>query len=117
MKISVLKIKKRRFLKRKLFRYYLKEVLLKLNFHRELPQRTSKPTLIFDSTLGEHKDIAFKYLVVPDGGGRMKIDTKNKKIEVYGKSRAFGEADKEKAIEYLKKVFKDYEIVVEEKEK
>jgi hypothetical protein len=79
--------------------------------------KDNKPTLIFDSTLGEHKDIAFKYLVVPDGGGRMKIDKESKRIEVYDSSKAFGEADKEKTIEYLKRVFKDYEIVAVEEEK
>jgi type III secretion system FlhB-like substrate exporter len=72
--------------------------------------KDNKPTLIFDATLGEHKDIAFKYLIVPDGGGKMKIDKENKTIEVYGSSKAFGEADKEKTVDYLKKVFKDYKI-------
>jgi hypothetical protein len=78
--------------------------------------KDNKPTLIFDATLGEHKDIAFKYLVIPDGGGKMKIDKENKRIEVYGSSKAFGEADKEKTVEYLGRAFKDYEIKIEEKE-
>lgn len=51
---------------------------------------TKELKLIFDSTMGEHRDIGAKYEVNVIGGGWMEINTDNKKIEVDNESQSFG---------------------------
>ncbi len=73
--------------------------------------KEGRDILLFDNTLGEHKDIAFKYEIIPGGGGRIKFDQKNKKIEVYGESKSFGKEDRDKTLEFLKNSFEGYEVI------
>jgi len=70
--------------------------------------------LIFDNTLGEHKDIIFKDDLEEDhveDGGWINFDKENKRIEVYGGSKFFGQKDKEKTLQLLEESFEDYEVI------
>ncbi|XP_026469141.1 14 kDa phosphohistidine phosphatase-like [Ctenocephalides felis] len=44
------------------------------------------------------------------GGGRIRHDSKKKKIEVYGYSQGFGKADHEQSVELLKQKYPEYDI-------
>ena len=69
--------------------------------------------MLFDNTLGEHKDIALKYKIIPEGGGRIEFDDKNKKIKISGESTSFGKENREETIEILKSSFPECEVIEE----
>ncbi|CAF0996305.1 unnamed protein product [Didymodactylos carnosus] len=48
----------------------------------------------------------------PIGGGKMNVDSKNKKIDVHGKSDSYGPADHNQTVSILKKKYPDWTIQV-----
>lgn len=74
---------------------------------------TDEQRIIFDSTMGEHKDIGAKYDVKPIGGGWMTINPKEKKIIITKESEDFGTEPREKTIKALKEMYPDWDIDTE----
>ena len=68
---------------------------------------------VFDSTLGEHTDIATKYDLKALGGGWIRIDEQNKTISISGTSQKFGVEPRSISRQIVADVFPEYELSVE----
>ena len=68
---------------------------------------------VFDSTLGEHADIATKYDLKALGGGWLQIDEQNKRIVIFGESQKFGVEPRSISRQIVADVFPEYKLSVE----
>jgi hypothetical protein len=73
---------------------------------------TKKIQFIFDSTMGEHGDIAVKYDVDAIGGGRIEINNDNKEVIIERESQKFGYEPRLITVKVVSDCFPDYKCSV-----
>lgn len=83
---------------------------IKGKFIMSLDKETGEKKIIFDSTMGEHKDIGAKYEIEPIGGGWMTMNPKEKTIILSKESENFGKEPRSETIQVLKEIYPDWEI-------
>lgn len=72
--------------------------------------------LVFDATMGEHRDIGAKYDLEVLGGGWIKIDEENKRIGIFSQSSDFGIEPRQITEKIVSESFTGYEIFIGKKE-
>jgi hypothetical protein len=70
--------------------------------------------VVFDPSASFHRDIALEHRLRPRGGGWLEMDTRRKKVTLYGRSQAYGrEPDRELVRSIFMRAFPDFTCTCE----
>ncbi|CAI9585414.1 unnamed protein product [Staurois parvus] len=98
------------------FKYILIRVSAESQPHRDIVRGTKSAEYhnhIFDKVNPELQALGLRCECL--GGGKIEHNSAEKKIRVYGESTGYGRADHSITAEKLRRAFKDYEVVWEDK--